>query len=356
MILNPSSIGDIIPAFAALRNERPESRITRIANRESGIDLAAASRFRNRRVASMTHGLTLSRSKPDSPTAIVWKGRQPGSGSRAHQATSQSPNHIRAQRPSPYCGNVAHKLKRIRHIPGIAAGLVLRTPPPTGVTPGKQTCADHVSNDSFNVLIYKNYWLEYNVFLILSILLIETLPQKFHFLKKTEYSDWLHLSLPEEPQPKPANHTNSTIQKAMVSTQHQQEDEAAQLADFIMFAQRSFMLDLSKELNKGDVSYAQFFLLGHLASEESLTMSNIARKMGHSTAAATGLVDRLEKLGYVQRQHAADDRRKVLVKITRKGQELVNHLRNGIEEGVSRLLSERSSSASEMIQSIRGKA
>lgn len=137
----------------------------------------------------------------------------------------------------------------------------------------------------------------------------------------------------------------------MVSKQNQ-EEEAGQLADFIMFAQRSFMLDLSKELNKGDVSYAQFFLLGYLANEDCLTMSDIARKMGHSTAAATGLVDRLEKLGYVQRQHAADDRRKVLVKITKKGEELVSHLRGGIKEGLSRLLSDRGTSASEVIQNI----
>jgi len=141
----------------------------------------------------------------------------------------------------------------------------------------------------------------------------------------------------------------------MVSKQNQ-EQEAAQLADFIMFAQRSFMLDLSKELNKGDISYAQFFLLGYLANEDSLTMSDIARKMGHSTAAATGLVDRLEKLGYVQRRHAADDRRKVLVKITGKGEQLVTHLRGGIEAGVSRLLSDRGTSASEVIQGIHSQA
>ena len=41
------------------------------------------------------------------------------------------------------------------------------------------------------------------------------------------------------------------------------EQNADRLADFIMFAQRSFLLDLSKELNKGNISYAQFFLLGY---------------------------------------------------------------------------------------------
>ena len=32
-----------------------------------------------------------------------------------------------------------------------------------------------------------------------------------------------------------------------------------------MYTQRSFLLNLSKELNKGNVSFAQFFLLGYLA-------------------------------------------------------------------------------------------
>ena len=89
--------------------------------------------------------------------------------------------------------------------------------------------------------------------------------------------------------------------------------DATKLADFIMFTQRSFLLNLSRELNKGNVSFAQFFLLGYLANESFLTMTDISRKMGHSTAAATGLVDRLEKLGYVQRLHASEDRRKVMV-------------------------------------------
>ena len=106
--------------------------------------------------------------------------------------------------------------------------------------------------------------------------------------------------------------------------------DASRLADFIMFTQRSFLLNLSKELNKGNVSFPQFFLLGYLANEDFLTMTDISKKMGHSTAAATGLVDRLEKLGYVQRLHAQDDGRKVMVQITRKGIDLVERIREEI--------------------------
>ena len=115
--------------------------------------------------------------------------------------------------------------------------------------------------------------------------------------------------------------------------------DADRLADFVLFTQRSCILNLSTELNRGNVSYPQFFLLAYLSSEEYLTMSDIAKKMGHSTAAATGLVDRLEKLGYVERIHAAEDRRKIMVRITQKGVELVSHMRKEISTDLAGILS-----------------
>jgi DNA-binding MarR family transcriptional regulator len=118
--------------------------------------------------------------------------------------------------------------------------------------------------------------------------------------------------------------------KTVEDTKPPMKEVASDVADFIMFTQRSFLLNLSRELNKGNVSFAQFFLLGYLANESFLTMTDISRKMGHSTAAATGLVDRLEKLGYVQRLHASEDRRKVMVQITEKGVELVGRIREDI--------------------------
>ena len=56
-------------------------------------------------------------------------------------------------------------------------------------------------------------------------------------------------------------------------------EEANKLADFILFTQRSCILNLSSELNEGKVSYPQFFLLTYLASEDFLSMSSIAQKI-----------------------------------------------------------------------------
>ena len=112
------------------------------------------------------------------------------------------------------------------------------------------------------------------------------------------------------------------------------------LADFVLFTQRSCILNLSSKLSRGNVSFPQFFLLAYLSSEDYLTMSDIAKKMGHSTAAATGLVDRLEKLSYVERVHAAEDRRKIMVRITQKGTELVVRMRGEIASNLSDVLAE----------------
>lgn len=95
------------------------------------------------------------------------------------------------------------------------------------------------------------------------------------------------------------------------------------------------MLHLCKELAPGNVSFSQFFLLAFLDQKEVLTMSAIAQKMGHTTAAASGLVARLENLGYVVRSVARDDRRKVMVCITSKGSTLVRRIR---EEMVGNLV------------------
>jgi len=111
--------------------------------------------------------------------------------------------------------------------------------------------------------------------------------------------------------------------------------DAERLSYIIMELQRCFVLQLSKELAPGNVSFPQFFLLAYLDQKEVLTMSAIAQKMGHTTAAASGLVARLENLDFLVRSHAPDDRRKVMVCITEKGTALVRRIR---EEMVGNLM------------------
>jgi DNA-binding MarR family transcriptional regulator len=114
--------------------------------------------------------------------------------------------------------------------------------------------------------------------------------------------------------------------------------DAEQLSHIILEMQRCFVLHLCKELAPGNVSFPQFFLLAALDHKEVLTMSAIAQKMGHTTAAASGLVARLENLGYVVRSSAREDRRKVLVCITEKGSALVRRIREEMVGNVMKVM------------------
>jgi DNA-binding MarR family transcriptional regulator len=114
--------------------------------------------------------------------------------------------------------------------------------------------------------------------------------------------------------------------------------DAERLSHIILEMQRFFLLHLCKQLAPGNVSFPQFFLLAALDLKEILTMSAIAQKMGHTTAAASGLVDRLENLGYVVRSSAPEDRRKVMVCITGKGSALVRRIREEMVGNVMKVM------------------
>lgn len=131
--------------------------------------------------------------------------------------------------------------------------------------------------------------------------------------------------------------------RSSIATDNQHEQDVQHLADFVLFSQRSCILRLSPELTKGKVSFPQFFLLAYLAEEECLSMSNIAKMMGHSTAAATGMIDKLQELGHLKRYTAAADRRKIMVRITDQGRELVTQMRNNIAADLAQMMAREDS-------------
>jgi DNA-binding MarR family transcriptional regulator len=114
--------------------------------------------------------------------------------------------------------------------------------------------------------------------------------------------------------------------------------DAERLSHIILEMQRCFVLHLCKELAPGNVSFPQFFLLAYLDQKEVLTMTAIAQKMGHTTAAASGLVARLENLGYLVRSVAREDRRKVMVCITPKGSALVRRIREEMVGNIMKIM------------------
>jgi DNA-binding MarR family transcriptional regulator len=77
---------------------------------------------------------------------------------------------------------------------------------------------------------------------------------------------------------------------------------------------------------RAGISDTELVTLEHL-SREQIGPAEVARRLEVSTAAATGIVDRLVSRGHVERQpHAADRRRTQLVLTASGRREVVSHL------------------------------
>ncbi len=69
----------------------------------------------------------------------------------------------------------------------------------------------------------------------------------------------------------------------------------------------------------GDLSLRQLSALQMIADDESTTLGDVARKLMVTPAVVTGLIDRLEKRGYVRRVNSTGDRRRVNLAVTPEG-------------------------------------
>ncbi len=123
----------------------------------------------------------------------------------------------------------------------------------------------------------------------------------------------------------------------MVTTHNDNRKQAEELAEIILNLHRSLLIKLSSKLSNGKISIQQFTLLGFLYHTPNLTMTQLANKMGHTTAAATGLVDRLQDAGLIERTGEAMDRRKKIVRITKSGLSVYEGLKAEMADNVLKI-------------------
>jgi DNA-binding MarR family transcriptional regulator len=77
-----------------------------------------------------------------------------------------------------------------------------------------------------------------------------------------------------------------------------------------------------------------------MRAEGPLTAGRIAELSGLSTGAVTGVIDRLERAGYVRRVRDPHDRRKVLVQVSPMDESKFAHLFEGALETLEHVLSQ----------------
>lgn len=74
------------------------------------------------------------------------------------------------------------------------------------------------------------------------------------------------------------------------------------------------------------LSMAQLHILYTLQRNGQMTMSRLAEVLNVSLSNATGLIDRVEERGFVERTRVPEDRRIVLIRVTPKGEQMLEEI------------------------------
>lgn len=72
--------------------------------------------------------------------------------------------------------------------------------------------------------------------------------------------------------------------------------------------------------------YSQFLVLKRLATQGTMSASELARSLGHDAGAMTRLLDQLEAKGYLVRRPHEQDRRALRIELTEAGVALWRHM------------------------------
>jgi DNA-binding MarR family transcriptional regulator len=94
---------------------------------------------------------------------------------------------------------------------------------------------------------------------------------------------------------------------------------------------RAVYLDSAKMSKQFGLTAAQSQLLNILATKGPLSSADLSRNLYVTPSNITGIVDRLERKGLVERIRKQEDRRVILIALTENGHQLSRHLPDPIE-------------------------
>ncbi len=103
-------------------------------------------------------------------------------------------------------------------------------------------------------------------------------------------------------------------------------DFADKLEQIMPEIMKGFIHRLNNDVYKGRITLPQLLILDLLNRQGPSRMTDLAKQMKVTTAASTGIVQRLVLLGYVQREFDQKDRRIIKIKLSPKGTELLKRL------------------------------
>lgn len=101
--------------------------------------------------------------------------------------------------------------------------------------------------------------------------------------------------------------------------------------------------NMRHHFKKMDITGPQGMLIGILSHYGEMKISDLSEKLGLSNSTVSGIIDRLEKQGLVERIRSTEDRRVVYVSVTSEYKKIAQEHFNEIEKKFEAMLSKATS-------------
>lgn len=111
---------------------------------------------------------------------------------------------------------------------------------------------------------------------------------------------------------------------------------------WISVLHRQFQIYLNRELKNYDFHSSDFVFLVSLSHDQGVSQEELSSHLYIDKAATARAIQKLERLGYVQRMRCAADKRKNLVQLTDKGARTRDEIKGKLMYWNNRLTSELS--------------
>ena len=123
---------------------------------------------------------------------------------------------------------------------------------------------------------------------------------------------------------------------------------ASEVREFVV-ALEGFLQSFHKEqrglFRDRNVTPVQYFVIRWLARESAANMSSLAAMLGVRPQTVTAIVDSLEAAGWVRRERSREDRREALLRLTPKGERLLDSIREAFIDQLGETLRDAKGSA-----------
>ena len=108
----------------------------------------------------------------------------------------------------------------------------------------------------------------------------------------------------------------------------------------------------NRQVDEWELTGVQALVINSIGEEDNIALNRLGEKLQLTSATLTGIIDRLEKIGLVERKPNREDRRSLLVGLTDKGRFHLPRLHQLMEEANRSFLGGLSSEEEMMLRGL----